>query len=82
LQLLWPFSREWFISGASIFLRTERRDPFSAATLAINASAAIREVLVLGPVVLALVWTRRARGQARRLAKPGKAGEAGEPGGI
>ena len=59
LQLLWPFSREWFISGATIFLRTDRHDPFSAETMAVNARAAVRELLVLGPIVLALLWARR-----------------------
>lgn len=58
IQLLWPFSRAWFISGWDIFLRTERDEAFTAYGVAINTRAALRELVVVGPIVLALIWTR------------------------
>jgi len=64
IQLLWPVSRHWFISGWDLFAQTERRHPFSRATLAINVPAVAREVAILGPLVAAL-WLVRVKALAR-----------------
>lgn len=63
IQALWPYDR-WFISGWDVFLNTERRHVFSAATLAINARAVIREIALLGPIAL-IVYLVRVKALAR-----------------
>jgi inner membrane protein len=60
LQALWPFSRDWFISGWDLFLPTERRDPWSMRAIGINVRAATRELIVLGTIALG-VWLLRRR---------------------
>lgn len=55
IQMFWPFDKGWYISGWDMFLPVERRNPFSVATIRVNMAAAIREIVILGPVVLA-VW--------------------------
>jgi membrane-bound metal-dependent hydrolase YbcI (DUF457 family) len=60
IQALWPFSHRWFISGWDLFPSTERRHIFSAASIAINLKAAGWEIVIMGPIVLALgLWRRR-----------------------
>jgi membrane-bound metal-dependent hydrolase YbcI (DUF457 family) len=55
IQMFWPFDKGWYISGWDMFLPVERRNPFSPATMRTNIVAAIREIVILGSVVLA-VW--------------------------
>ena len=55
IQALWPFDTAFYISGWDLFLSTERRDPFSWATVLWNGRAAIRELLIMAPVA-ALAW--------------------------
>jgi membrane-bound metal-dependent hydrolase YbcI (DUF457 family) len=55
VQMFWPFDKEWHISGWDVFRPVERRNPFSPATMRTNIAAAIREIVILGSVVLA-VW--------------------------
>jgi membrane-bound metal-dependent hydrolase YbcI (DUF457 family) len=62
IQALWPFSDRWFISGWDLFMRVERRQPFSSATMISNLTAAAREIVILGPIVLLLWWRRRRAG--------------------
>jgi hypothetical protein len=65
IQVLWPFSHRWFISGWNLFPYTERRHMFSAGSMAINLKAAAWEIAVMGPIVLALgLWRRRGTGLA------------------
>jgi len=64
IQMLWPFDKEWYISGWDVFLPVERRNPFSAATIRTDTSAAIREIVILGSVVLA-IWFARKRSPQR-----------------
>ena len=59
IQMFWPFGSGWYMSGWDIFLRVERRDPFSWPTLQTNLAAALREILVLGPVMSAIWLVRR-----------------------
>lgn len=67
IQLYWPWSDRYYISPWSVFLATERYDPFSAFAMTMNALAISRELLVLGPILLlGLVRSRRmARPRAR-----------------
>jgi membrane-bound metal-dependent hydrolase YbcI (DUF457 family) len=68
IQLLWPFSGEWFISGADLFPRTERNDVLSAGALRTNLSAIVFEAALLLPIVVAL-WSVRVKALARFAAK-------------
>jgi membrane-bound metal-dependent hydrolase YbcI (DUF457 family) len=58
VQALWPFSDRWFISGWDVFRGTERRNIFTLESLLYNARAVLWEILLLGPVVLALALRR------------------------
>ena len=64
LQVLWPFSDGWYISGLNLFPQTERRNLLSAATLAVNLTAMAFETAVMLPV-LGLVWLVRVKTVAR-----------------
>jgi membrane-bound metal-dependent hydrolase YbcI (DUF457 family) len=55
LQLLWPFSDGWYISGLDVFPQTERRNLLSLETFRINLRAISFETAVMLPV-LCLVW--------------------------
>jgi len=63
IQLLWPFSRDWFISGWNVFEYTERRHLFSAFSLSQNAKALVREAGILGPIAIA-TWLVRVKALA------------------
>jgi membrane-bound metal-dependent hydrolase YbcI (DUF457 family) len=63
IQLLWPFSRHWFISGWNVFEHTERRHLFSAFSLGQNAKALVREVEILGPIAM-MTWLVRVKALA------------------
>lgn len=58
IQLLWPFSREWFISGADIFRQTALRNFFAPAVVAANIATVAQEIAILLPIV-ALLWLVR-----------------------
>ena len=64
LQLLWPFSDGWFISGVDLFIQTERRRFLTLDTLRINLTAMAWEMLVVSPVLAAL-WLVRVKALAR-----------------
>lgn len=59
LQLLWPWSQEWFLSDWTIFLATERKYPLSAFAISVNTMALARELLVLGPICVLMLLRRR-----------------------
>jgi membrane-bound metal-dependent hydrolase YbcI (DUF457 family) len=61
IQALWPFSHQWFIASWTIFPMTERTNALSWRAFVINARALGVEVLILGPLVLALGWARSRR---------------------
>jgi len=65
IQALWPFTHGWYISGWNIFLETERRHFFTLASIAVNTRAAVRELLILLPMVAA-VWLLRRRALSGR----------------
>ena len=64
IQALWPFSREWFISGIDLFRQTERRDLWTSDTMAKNLKAILQEVVILGPPAVAL-WLIRVKALTR-----------------
>ena len=64
IQLLWPFSRRWFISGLDLFPRTERVRVWSAAAIRTNLTAFAWETAILLPVLIAL-WSVRVKSLAR-----------------
>jgi membrane-bound metal-dependent hydrolase YbcI (DUF457 family) len=64
VQLLWPFSRRWYISGLDLFPQTERSHIFSLRTLRIDLNAMLWETMVLMPIVM-LVWLVRIKALAR-----------------
>ena len=60
IQLLWPFSRDFFISHVDLFPPVERRI-FRPEAFRVTAAAALVELAVLGPLALAALWVRRRR---------------------
>jgi membrane-bound metal-dependent hydrolase YbcI (DUF457 family) len=63
LQLLWPISSTWFLSGWNVFRATDRRHFLELATMKRNAVAVAQELVVLGPLVAAL-WLVRVKALA------------------
>ena len=59
IQLFWPFSDRFYISGLDLFPPVERR-LLRPEALGINARAAVWEVLIMGPVAL-VAWFIRSR---------------------
>jgi inner membrane protein len=64
IQALWPFSREWFISDIDLFRRTERRHLWTSATMAMNVTTILQELVILVPPVIAL-WLVRVKALTR-----------------
>jgi membrane-bound metal-dependent hydrolase YbcI (DUF457 family) len=58
IQMLWPLSDEWFLSGWDVFRSTERASPFSLRAIQHNAITAIQEIALLGSILFALWITR------------------------
>jgi len=65
IQLLWPFSRRWFISDVDLFRQTARQEFFTAPIIRQNVVAVAQECLILLPI-LALIACARLR-QRRQL---------------
>lgn len=63
LQLLWPFSSEWFISGLDIFRQTARQQLLTLPIIRKNALAILQEIAILGPIVIGL-WLVRVKALA------------------
>jgi membrane-bound metal-dependent hydrolase YbcI (DUF457 family) len=59
MQLLWPFSRAWFISGLDLFPPTQRYRIWSAAAMRTNVIACAWETALLLPIVMLLWVTKR-----------------------
>jgi membrane-bound metal-dependent hydrolase YbcI (DUF457 family) len=68
LQLLWPMSSTWFISGWDLFRGTERRQVFEAATMRRNLAAGLQEIAILAPIAAA-AWLIRVKAAARLAAQ-------------
>ena len=63
LQLLWPISSTWFLSGWNVFRATDRRHFLELTTMKRNAVAVAQELVILGPLVAAL-WLVRVKALA------------------
>lgn len=73
LMALWPVSSTYYISGLDVFNSVDRRY-WMAGFWARNTIAVIREIAILGPLVLISVSaTRRASSYRRRGAAPPRA---------
>src|SRR5262245_6985252 len=64
LQALWPFSQEYYLSGANLFPRTERRALLSITTFHTNLTAFVWELAIMLPIVV-LLWRVRVKTLAR-----------------
>jgi membrane-bound metal-dependent hydrolase YbcI (DUF457 family) len=64
IQALWPFSDAWFISEADLFPQTARHELWTSASMLKNLNAIVHEVVMLGPIVVAL-WLVRVKAVAR-----------------
>jgi len=64
LQILWPFSDRWFISGWDIFRQTARDRFFTAPVIRNNVLALVQEAAILLPIV-AVLWLVREKTAAR-----------------
>lgn len=68
IQVLWPVSDRWFVSGLNVFAGIDRQDPLAWKAVRENGMALVREVLLLGPVLALAAWvgSRRSRAFAKR----------------
>src|SRR5579864_1184671 len=64
VMALWPFSRGFYITGLEWFLPIARNWR-SSAVLWLDARAAVRETLILMPVVVLVWWIRKGRDKTR-----------------
>ena len=64
IQLLWPFSSQWFISNLDLVRQTARQEFLTAPIIRQNLIAVAQECLVLLPI-LALAWWARRRQRQR-----------------
>jgi membrane-bound metal-dependent hydrolase YbcI (DUF457 family) len=64
IQMWWPFSRQWVISGLGLFKQTERYPLFSMRTWHIDVIAVAWEAAILLPLVV-LLWLVRVKALAR-----------------
>ncbi|HEY7288983.1 MAG TPA: metal-dependent hydrolase [Vicinamibacterales bacterium] len=60
IQMLWPFSREWFISNWDLFRGTARLGVFTAPAIRQNVLAVTQEILSLAPIAY-VVWLVRVK---------------------
>jgi membrane-bound metal-dependent hydrolase YbcI (DUF457 family) len=63
VQMLWPWSPAWFVSGLDVFPQTELRRFFTAATIRVNIKAMTSEGAILLPLLAAL-WLVRVKALA------------------
>jgi membrane-bound metal-dependent hydrolase YbcI (DUF457 family) len=60
LQVFWPWSDRFFMSGWDVFPQIERRQIFSRNSMLINLNALLWELVLMGPFVALAWWLRRA----------------------
>jgi len=68
IRALWPFSDRWYISGLDLFRPTQRFFMTRNEAIRANALAIAQELLILGPIVIAL-WLVRVKALAGLAAK-------------
>jgi inner membrane protein len=64
IELFWPFSDRWYISGWDVFRQTARLHFFAPEIIRQNLLAVAQEVAILAPVLLVL-WLIRVKTLAR-----------------
>lgn len=64
VMAFWPISRGFYITGLEWFLPIDR-DWRSSAALRLDARAAVREMVILVPVVVLVWWIRSGRDRTR-----------------
>jgi inner membrane protein len=64
IELFWPFSDRWYISGWDVFRQTARLHFFAPEIIRQNVLAVAQEVAILAPVLLVL-WLVRVKTLAR-----------------
>jgi membrane-bound metal-dependent hydrolase YbcI (DUF457 family) len=69
IQVLWPFSPAWVISGVNVFRATERRHLLDAVVMKRNFVAAVQEVAIMAPIA-ATAYLARAGALSRPRAGP------------
>jgi membrane-bound metal-dependent hydrolase YbcI (DUF457 family) len=71
IELLWPFSDRWFISGLDLFRQTSMRHFFTTEVLLANTITIVKEIVIVLPivVVLWLVREKTAAGLAAKLSR-------------
>ena len=60
IQLMWPTSDTWYISGLDVFRQTARLRVFTRGPMLSNIRAVLQELAILLPV-LAVLWLARRR---------------------
>jgi membrane-bound metal-dependent hydrolase YbcI (DUF457 family) len=60
IEVLWPFSHEWYISGIDVFRQTARQKFLTAPSMLLNLRAIVQELAILGPTLVAL-WLVRVK---------------------
>ncbi len=63
IQMLWPFTHEWYVSGIDVFRQTARLRVFTRGPMLSNVRAILQEVAILGPTAMAL-WLVRVKALA------------------
>jgi membrane-bound metal-dependent hydrolase YbcI (DUF457 family) len=58
IQLLWPWSDAWYISGWNVFRQTLRQQLWTAPVMRQNAAAIAQEIAILLPLLAVLWWAR------------------------
>jgi membrane-bound metal-dependent hydrolase YbcI (DUF457 family) len=76
IQLFWPFSDRFYVSGLDLFPGTERR-LLKPGALMVNAYSAMWELLIMGPITIAAWFVRRVRLRGRQVEQGRNAGDEG-----
>jgi membrane-bound metal-dependent hydrolase YbcI (DUF457 family) len=63
IQLMWPTSDTWYISGLDVFRQTARLRVFTRGPILTNIRAILQELAILGPIAVAL-WLVRVKALA------------------
>ena len=63
IQVMWPFSDGWYISGWNVFRQTARRHVLTASVVGANLRAVVQEIAILGPLLVGL-WLVRVKALA------------------
>ena len=58
IELLWPISQEWYVSGIDVFRQTARLRIFTRGPMLTNARAILQEIAILGPTAAAIYLVR------------------------